>query len=77
MLLGLKPGHASDVISVVAELMFDVAGVAAWPCVCGVISVATDFMVHVDGLEAWPCVPSSSMLRGRPLFHRLTLHITS
>jgi hypothetical protein len=31
MLLGLKPGHACDVISVVAEFKVDVAGVEAWP----------------------------------------------
>jgi hypothetical protein len=29
MLLGVKPGHACDVISVVAELMVDVAEVEA------------------------------------------------
>jgi hypothetical protein len=29
MLLGLKPGRARDVISVVAEFMVDVAGVEA------------------------------------------------
>jgi hypothetical protein len=33
MLLGLKPSHACDVISAVTELMVDVAGVEAKPCV--------------------------------------------
>jgi hypothetical protein len=33
MLLRLKPGHACDVISVVTELMVDVARVEARPCV--------------------------------------------
>jgi hypothetical protein len=34
ILLGLKPGHACDAISVVAEFMVDIAGVEARPFVC-------------------------------------------
>jgi hypothetical protein len=44
----LKAGHLCDVISVVAELMVDVAGVEPW-AMRDAISVVTECMVDVAG----------------------------
>jgi hypothetical protein len=54
-LLGLKPCHKCDVISVVTEFMVDATGVQALPCACDVINVVTEFMVDVAGVQALPC----------------------
>jgi hypothetical protein len=62
MLLGLTPGHACNVISVVAEFMVDVAGVDAL-AIRDVSSGLAEFMVDVAGVDTWPCMCPDSMIR--------------
>jgi hypothetical protein len=63
MLLGLKPGHACGVISVVAEFVVMLLGLKPGHA-CDVISVAEEFMVDDGGVEARPRVCLNSIPLG-------------
>jgi hypothetical protein len=70
MLLGFKPCHTCDVISVVTEFMVDATGVQARSCACDVTSVVTEFMVDATGVQALPYIRFNSMPLGWPLSYR-------